>query len=82
YVPSSISSAKKIEKMKEAYKGAKGYSHEISQVTVTMKDEDQRVLIANSEGLFTEDRRIRSRIAISSIASNGVDNQAGTRSPG
>ncbi|MDU4830815.1 MAG: TldD/PmbA family protein [Clostridium perfringens] len=50
YVPSSISSAKKIEKMKEAYKGAKGYSHEISQVTVTMKDEDQRVLIANSEG--------------------------------
>ncbi len=47
-----------------------------------MKDEDQRVLIANSEGLFTEDRRIRSRIAISSIASNGVDNQAGTRSPG
>ena len=68
--------------MKEAYKGAKRYSHEISQVTVTMKDEDQRVLIANSEGLFTEDRRIRSRIAISSIASNGVDNQAGTRSPG
>lgn len=82
YVPSSISSAKKIEKMKEAYKGAKGYSNEIAQVTVTMKDEDQRVLIANSEGLFTEDRRIRSRIAISSIASNGVDNQAGTRSPG
>ena len=82
YVPSSISSAKKIEKMKEAYKGAKGYSHEIAQVTVTMKDEDQRVLIANSEGLFTEDRRIRSRIAISSIASNGIDNQAGTRSPG
>ncbi len=40
-----------------------------------MKDEDQRVLIANSEGLFTEDRRIRSRIAISSIASNGIDNQ-------
>lgn len=82
YVPSSISLGAKIEKMKEAYKGAKSYSNEIAQVTVNLKEEDQRVLIANSDGLFTEDRRIRSRIAISSIASNGMDNQTGMRSPG
>lgn len=82
YVPSSIETAKKIEKMKEAYKGAKNYSDEITQSTVSMIDVDQKILIANSEGLFTEDRRIRSRIAVNSIASNGVDNQSGMRGPG
>lgn len=82
YVPSSISATKKIEKMKEAYNGAKGYSEEIAQATVSMVDEDQKVLIANSEGLFTEDRRIRSRISVNAIASNGVDNQSGMRAPG
>lgn len=82
YVPSSISANKKIEKMKEAYNGAKGYSEEIAQATVSMVDEDQKVLIANSEGLFTEDRRIRSRISVNAIASNGVDNQSGMRAPG
>lgn len=81
-MPSSISAAKKIEKMKEAYNGAKGYSEEIAQATVSMVDEDQKVLIANSEGLFTEDRRIRSRISVNAIASNGVDNQSGMRAPG
>ncbi|MGG5460388.1 TldD/PmbA family protein [Clostridium sp. B9] len=82
YVPSSIETAKKIEKMKEIYSGAKNYSDEIVQATVSMGDVDQKVLIANSEGLFTEDRRIRTRVSVNSIASNGIDNQSGMRAPG
>lgn len=82
YVPSSIESSRKIEKMRLAYNAAKEYSEEIAQVSVRLIDNDQKVLIANSEGLFTEDRRIRSRIAISSIASDGKDNQIGMSSPG
>ena len=39
-------------------------------------------MIANSEGLLTEDRRIRTRLAIRSVASNGVENQTGAEGPG
>lgn len=82
YVPSSIASSKKIEVMKKGYTSAKNYSNEIVQVTVNYLDKDQKVLIANSEGLFTEDRRIRTRINISAVASDGKENQMGSESPG
>lgn len=82
YVPSSIASSKKIEKMKEAYKGATEYSEEIVQVSISLGEVDQKVLIANSKGLYITDRRIRTRIFIQAIASNGTDNQTGVRAPG
>lgn len=82
YVPSTISNLKKVNVMKKANKAAKSYSDEINQVVVNYLDGDQKVLIANSEGLLTNDRRIRSRIAIQSVASNGVENQIGVEFPG
>jgi TldD protein len=39
-------------------------------------------MIANSEGLFTEDRRIRTRFAVQSIANDGKENQTGYDAPG
>jgi len=82
FVPSSVSNLKKVKVMKAAYAAAKEYSSEISQVTVAYGDVDQKVLIANSEGLLTEDRRIRTRLAIQSIASSGSENQTGFEGPG
>ncbi|PPK47936.1 TldD/PmbA family protein [Clostridium algidicarnis] len=82
YVPSTIQNANKIEVMKRTYKSAKDYSKEITQVIVNYLDKDQKVLIANSDGLFTQDRRIRTRIHINSIASNGIENQVGFEAPG
>jgi len=82
YVPSSVASVRKVKEMKKANDAAKSFSSEISQVTVMYGDVDQKVLIANSDGLLINDRRIRSRIAISSVASNGVENQIGVQSPG
>jgi len=82
YVPSSVNNIKKVKVIKQAYGAAKGYSKEIAQVAVAYKDIDQKVLIANSEGLMVEDRRISTRIAINSIATNGEENQTGSESPG
>lgn len=82
YVPSSVSNVKKVKVIKQAYGAAKSYNEEIVQVGVAYKDIDQKVLIANSEGLLTGDRRISTRIAINSIASNGKENQTGSESPG
>ena len=80
--PNAVDYDKKIKVMKEAYNSAKDYSNYISQVNVTYLDKDQKVLIANSEGLYTEDRRVRTRLGVSAIASNGSEKQTGFEGPG
>ena len=69
YIPSSIGINKKIGVMKIAYNAAKDYSSEISQVGVNYIDKEQNVLIANTEGLYVEDKRVRTRLTINSVAS-------------
>ena len=82
YIPSSIGADKKINVMKAGYKAAKEYSDEISQVSVGYLDKEQNILIANTEGLLTEDRRVRTRFSISSVASANGENQTGFEGPG
>ncbi len=80
--PNAVDYSKKIKVMKDAYNSAKDYSNYISQVNVTYLDKDQKILIANSEGLYTEDRRVRTRLGISAVASNGSEKQTGFEGPG
>ena len=82
YIPSSIDTDKKISVMKAGYKAAKEYSDEISQVSVGYLDKEQNILIANTEGLLTEDKRVRTRLSISSVASANGENQTGFEGPG
>lgn len=81
-MPDSIESKTKVELLKRAYHAAKDYDEVISQVRVNYLDNVQNVLIANSEGLFKEDQRVRTRIMINSVASNGTDMQTGGYNPG
>ncbi len=81
-VPSSVENAYKIDFLKEACVTAKDYHEDISQVTGSFLDVDHNILIATSEGLFAQDRQIRSRIAVSAIASKNGENQTGSCSPG
>lgn len=82
YIPSSISIEKKIKVMKTGYKAAKEYNDEITQVSVGYLDKEQNILIANTEGLLTEDKRVRTRLMISSVASANGENQTGYEGPG
>ena len=82
HIPSSIGINKKIGVMKIAYNAAKDYSSEISQVGVNYIDKEQNVLIANTEGLYVEDKRVRTRLAINSVASLNGENQTGFEGPG
>ena len=68
--------------MKIAYNAAKDYHNEISQVSVGYADKEQNVLIANTEGLYVEDKRIRTRLYINAVASANGENQTGTEGPG
>ncbi|NLK94303.1 MAG: TldD/PmbA family protein [Clostridiales bacterium] len=80
--PKDVNYNKKILIMKDAYKSAKEYSTEISQVSVSYSDKDQKILVANTEGIYIEDRRIRTRLGINAIASKGNENQTGFEGPG
>lgn len=81
-LPSNIEKSQKVELMKRAYNAAKGYDEVISQVTVRYLDNEQNVLIANSEGLYVEDKRTRTRTAISAVASANGEMQSGFYGPG
>ena len=54
----------------------------IIQVNGNMVSYDKSFTVANSEGLYTSDRQIRTRMAISAVASDGTVNQTGGASPG
>lgn len=81
-MPSTIDVNKKIGVMKLAYNAAKGYHNEISKVSVSYMDKEQNILIANTEGLYTEDKRVRTRLYINAIASANGENQTGGEGPG
>ena len=80
--PSSAEVRFKTELLREATDAAKGYHESISQVSGTLLDVDHITLVANSEGLYTENRSVRTRMAISAVASANGENQSGSCSPG
>ncbi|MDR3598735.1 TldD/PmbA family protein [Clostridium sp.] len=82
YYPKDVAYDKKIAVLKSAYKGAKNFNSDISQVIASYSDREQNVLIANTEGLYVQDKRIRTRLGISAIASKGNENQTGFEGPG
>ncbi len=73
---------RKIDLLKSGCFAAKNYDSHISQVQGTLALVDRTVWIANTEELFTSDRHVRSRMAISSVASDNGENQSGSCSPG
>lgn len=72
----------RIQLIKSATESAKAYSDEIVQTRASYMDSDQRIIVANSDGLWAEDHRHHTRISISAIARLGNDTQVGSVSPG
>ena len=81
-VPSCVPLADKVELLGRALASAKAYSPLVSQVTGSLIDVDRKILVANSDGLLTGDRQIRTRMAASAVASRGTESQTGSCSPG
>lgn len=81
-MPNSVEKREKVEVLKLADKSARDYSALISQVNVSLADSVQKVLIANSQGVFVEDERVRTRISIEAIAKDGDKMETGSMRPG
>ena len=81
-VPGSVSNPEKVAILKDGYFAAKDYNDSIVQVSGTLLDVDHNILIATTEGLYTQDRQIRTRMSISAVAEHNGETQTGSFNPG
>ena len=81
-IASSVSARERSDILKSACFAARDYDDAIVQVTGMLAGVDHTILIANSEGLLTTDRHVRTRLAVSAVASDGNENQQGFYGPG
>ena len=81
-VPASVANKEKIEILKSGYFAARNYHESISQVSGSLLDVDHNILVANSEGLYTQDRQIRTRMYMSAVAEMNGETQTGMYAPG
>ena len=81
-LPTDVKAALKAEKLRAAEAAARAVSPEVVQVMASYIDHVQDVCICNTEGVFVTDRRVRTRLSVNAIASNGKENQTGSDNPG
>jgi len=77
-----VTSKDKIDIMHTIDIAARSYSDFISQVSISYIEKLQKIAIANSEGLFTNDLRSYARMYVSSIATKNNEMQTGSEGPG
>ncbi len=81
-LPTDVKAAIKAEKLRAAEAAARRVSPEVVQVIGNYIDHVQNVCICNTEGVFVTDQRVRTRLSIAAVASNGTENQTGADNPG
>ncbi|MCL5986261.1 MAG: TldD/PmbA family protein [Actinobacteria bacterium] len=77
FLPEDVDWQEKVNYLLDSDRVAREYSSEIMQLGVVYGDEIQRVLIANSEGTYAFDERIRTRFVAQAIAKRGDKVQTG-----
>lgn len=78
----TVSKEDKIAYLMRSYKAAKGYDEKIVRVINSFSSTNQKVYIFNSEGKFIKDNRIRGRVYVTAIASNGTSIESSVVGPG
>ncbi|MFH1512382.1 MAG: TldD/PmbA family protein [Bacillota bacterium] len=80
--PSGVENKKKLDILRAADVAARAVSADIKQVSCVYLDVEQDVIICNSEGLYVEDSRTRTRLACYATADNGKEKQQAMEGPG
>ncbi|SMB94753.1 microcin-processing peptidase 2. Unknown type peptidase. MEROPS family U62 [Desulfonispora thiosulfatigenes DSM 11270] len=80
--PDQVNIDDKVDKIKICDSACRSVDEKIKQVSVGYGDVLQKVTIANSNGVFVEDERIRTRFVCNAIANDGKSIQTGFSSLG
>ena len=80
--PEKVGKKAIVDVLRTASKASYDYDPLVTQTSGIYLHVDQNVLIANSNGLWAEDRRVRSRVIFGAVASAGNEKQTGIQTPG
>lgn len=80
--PVLLSIEDKVEKLLSADRAARAISSEVRQVSLSLADARKRFQVANSEGVFVEEERVRVRLSLNVVASREGVIQTGYESAG
>ena len=80
--PNDVPLKDKVALLKRSYKAASSFDDVIKQVMVYLIDDQQEVLIANSEGRFVTETRVRVRLMTSAVAADKGMMQTGSSGDG
>jgi TldD protein len=80
--PEEVAKARKVELLRKADHAARTTGDAISQVTARYGDSRRRILVANSEGLLTEDDQVRTLFSVLAVASGDTGMQTGYQTLG
>jgi TldD protein len=71
-----------VDRLRAASQASYAFDPLITQTSNTYVSVSQDVFIANSNGLWAEDKRVLTRVSVQSVASQGNEKQTGRESPG
>ena len=80
--PASVKSEDKVTLLSKANEISRNHSPLIKQVSAALADSDKKIQIVNSEGLFVEDQRIRTRFTIGVTAEENGELFTASETPG
>jgi TldD protein len=81
-LPESVPKARKVELLQVADAAARAEGGAIRSVTASYADSRRRILVANSDGLLTDDDQVRTRFAVHTVASGDTGMQTAHEAPG
>ncbi|NLT11863.1 MAG: TldD/PmbA family protein [Clostridiaceae bacterium] len=82
FLPDSRPDALKADLLRQACDIASQYDARITQTGAGYSDLSRDIIIANSEGLYVSDHRVRTRFSVEAVATKGNEKQTGRHSPG
>jgi TldD protein len=80
--PEDVAKAEKVALLRRADEAARRAGGAIRQVSAVYGDSRRRILVANSEGVLASDDQVKTRFAVSSVASGDTGLQTGRESVG
>ena len=80
--PEDVAKGTKVDLLRRADATARGAGSAITQVTARYGDSRRRILVANSDGLLTEDDQVRTLFTVMAVASGDTGMQTGYQSLG
>jgi TldD protein len=80
--PDSVAKAAKVELLERMNEAARAYGPEIVQVSAGYGDSWKKVLVANTDGVLTDDEVVRTLLRISAVADGDTGMQTGYQSMG